>query len=184
MNCRVWYKPDGRVAITYPAPKARRQLNIDEVTTARTAHNERLNAQKRAITARESATEAAEKYKEQAEATAVIAEAAVGPIVVIPDPIFEADQDFLDRVCLKASQGKELEGLPYDDVDPDTLPDRKDREKWRGSKGVGVQIDLSVITPADLRVADKAALEVERGKAVPNMKIALDLLLKLQENKY
>ena len=76
-------------------------------------------------------------------------------------------------------------GLSYEDVDTTALPpDRVDRAKWRRNPAGGVKIDLSVVTPAERRQADKTALDVENKKAQPNMKVALDLLLKLQDNNY
>lgn len=77
-------------------------------------------------------------------------------------------------------------GLEYEDMDTSKLPsDRANRGKWRKSPaGKGVIIDASVVTSAELRMADKAALQAERDKPAPNMKVALDLLLKLQENNY
>lgn len=76
-------------------------------------------------------------------------------------------------------------GLDYEDMDTIALPpDRTERAKWRKDPAGGVKIDHTVVTPAELREADKAALQAERDKPVPNMKTALDLMLKLQENNY
>lgn len=76
-------------------------------------------------------------------------------------------------------------GLDYEDMDTSALPsDRKDRAKWRRKVGGGFGVDASVVTPAELREVDKIALQAETDKAMPNLKTALELLLKLQENNY
>jgi hypothetical protein len=76
-------------------------------------------------------------------------------------------------------------GLDYEDLDTSELPsDRVNRGKWRKRVDGGIKIDNSIVTPAELRMADKVALQAERDKPAPNMKVALDLLLKLQENNY
>jgi hypothetical protein len=76
-------------------------------------------------------------------------------------------------------------GLSHEDMKTTALPsDRVNRAKWRKKLGGGIMIDNTIVTPAELREADKTALDVENKKAQPDMKVALDLLLKLQENKY
>ena len=60
----------------------------------------------------------------------------------------EADQDFLERVSNGCMTGSSFEGAEHEDIDASTLPDRKDRSKWRGSKGQGVRVEASVIPPS------------------------------------
>lgn len=113
MLCRVWYKPDGQVAVTHPAPKAR----LDG----------------------------------------------------------ETDQEFLDRVCVKTAKELGLEGLDYDDVEPSTLPNRKDRDKWRGNKATGLQVDASIITQAERRQAIEAERDAILDKPVHTNKDLIDI---------
>jgi hypothetical protein len=96
----------------------------------------------------------------------------------------ESNQDFLDRVATKAAYSAGLEGLPYDDVDPATLPDRKDRDKWRGSKAQGLRIDPSVVTLAEQRQAVEYALDAELAKPAPNAVTALKLQRQLDTRNY
>lgn len=198
MNCRVIYKTDGTIAVIHPAPKARRQINTSEVLEATEAAQIRLILEESAITMREIANNAAEEDREAAEVVAVLAEAAVGPVIVIPDAIHEADQDFLDRVAEKATKDIEvrnpdgsitivphpLKGLPFDDIDPATLPDRKDRDKWRGSKATGLRVDQSVVTLAERRQAVEDALDAELAKPVPNAVTALKLQRRLDKRDF
>lgn len=89
---------------------------------------------------------------------------------------------FYQRHLLGHSQHS---GLDYEDMVTSALPpDRANRAKWRKKIGSGVIVDNSVVTSTELRQADKVALQAERDKPIPNMKIALDLLIKLQDNNY
>ena len=49
----------------------------------------------------------------------------------------ETEAEFYERVMAKHVAGTVLEGLPFDDVDPATLPEKKHRDKWRGIHGQG-----------------------------------------------
>jgi len=99
----------------------------------------------------------------------------------------ETESEQLERFYQRHLKGHpHHDGLDYEDMDTSELPsNRADRGKWRKNPtGKGVIIDSSIVTPAELRQADKAALQAEREKPAPNMKVALDLILKLQENNY
>lgn len=50
---------------------------------------------------------------------------------------YEKEKEWLDRIFTKAMSG-ELEGLPFDDMDPTLLPSEEDRDCWEGEKGKGV----------------------------------------------
>lgn len=112
-----------------------------------------------------------------------------GSVVVIhPAPkaqmLGETEDDFLKRVFGKAVKDTELEGLPCDDVDPSALPERKHRNKWRGSKGKGVRVDHSVVTVAERRQAVEDELDAELAKETPDSVHALKLQRKLQKKDY
>ena len=111
-------------------------------------------------------------------------------IIMSPNPNTrlkgETEAEQLERFYLRHLEShSDLDGLNYEDMDTSALPsDRTKRDKWRKKPGGGILVDDSVITSNELRTADKVALQAERDKPVPNMKVALDLLLKLQENNY
>ncbi len=97
----------------------------------------------------------------------------------------ETEAAFLKRVFGKAVKGTELEGLPYDDVEPSSLPqDRKDRDKWRGKKGEGIKVDSSIITIAEKRQAIENELDAELAKAAPDPVQVIKLERKLQKRDY
>lgn len=98
----------------------------------------------------------------------------------------ETEAEHLERFYQRHLIGHpQHSGLSFEDMDTTALPsDRVNRDKWRKRLGGGVMVDHSVVTPAELREVDKIALQAERDKATPNMKVALDLMLKLQENNY
>ena len=59
----------------------------------------------------------------------------------------ESETQCMDREMQK---NPELAGLPHDDLLPSQLPqDRKDRDKWRGTKGQGISIDYSLVTKGE-----------------------------------
>lgn len=63
----------------------------------------------------------------------------------------ESEDDFLNRVYLKAVVGTPLEGLDYVIKNKSDLPDRKDRDKWRRktSTSKDIKVDTTVITKND-----------------------------------
>lgn len=121
-KCRVYYRPDGTVAVVHPVFKARR--------------------------------------------------------------LDETEQEFLDRAYAKAEKESGLTGLDFDDTDTANLPDRKDRDKWRGQKGQGVRVDPSVVTRAERRQAVEAQLDAELAKPNPNPVQALKLQRRLEKGEY
>lgn len=206
MNCRVFYKPDETVVVVRVLGSSRRQLNLAEVNAAKEAAQVREQAQAKATALTQYATDVrarvetlvgkargqAQAKAEKAEAEASDALATISPEVVIPAPIHETDQEYIDSAgarAVKKSQDKLdaekakpnpdpdkvafledrlLVGLPFDDIDPATLPDKIDREKWRGSKGAGVSVDATVITLAERRKAKEDALDAELAKPSPD----------------
>ena len=95
----------------------------------------------------------------------------------------ETEVEALDRLV---SGIDELKDLPYEDIDKATLPpDRVHRDKWRKKVGgQGVEIDHTVITPAERRKDDEALLSVELKKTSPSSKVALNLMNKLRKGNY
>jgi hypothetical protein len=77
-----------------------------------------------------------------------------------------------------------LSGLDYDDMDSTALPDRKDREKWRGSKGGGVSIDVSVVTLKERRQAIEDVLDLELVKGTPDAIVIARLNRQLDKGDY
>ena len=78
----------------------------------------------------------------------------------------ETETECMDREMQK---NPELANLPYDDIDPSTLPqDRKDRDKWRGAKGQGISIDHSLVTKGEQMQALENKLDEELGKNNPD----------------
>ena len=122
MNCRVFYRADGTVAVIHPVSKARRAG--------------------------------------------------------------ESEAEFYARVMEEAVTGTDLDGLPYDDIDPAALPTRADREKWRGSKGKGVTIDTSVVTSAERRKAVEDSLDAELAKETPDPVQVIGLRRQLDTGAY
>lgn len=98
----------------------------------------------------------------------------------------ETDKKFLNRVAKKAVAGTELEGLEFDDVEPDELPSRKDRDKWRGAKGGGIHVDESIVTKAEKRQAleDELDAELAKPEAEVNTAKAMKLQRKLDKRDY
>ncbi len=121
----------------------------------------------------------------------------------------ESDQDLLDRVCLKiiGETQKMLDAeknkpnpnpekvikltsyllkpnYDYDDIDPSTLPPRKDREKWRGNKTTGLIVDNSIVTDAEKRQTLEEDLDAELAKPTPNAVKAIRLQRKLEKRDY
>lgn len=78
----------------------------------------------------------------------------------------ETEEQCMDKEMQK---NPELANLPHDDVDPATLPqDRKDRDKWTGSKGQGVSIDHSKVTKTEKIEQLENQLDEELDKSSPN----------------
>ena len=89
-----------------------------------------------------------------------------------------------ERVFTKCAEASGLDGLPYDTMDTADLPDKVDREKWRGAKGAGVAVDPSVVTLTERRQAVKDSLAAELDKAQANPVAAIRLMLQLEEKDY
>lgn len=96
----------------------------------------------------------------------------------------ESDQDFLGRVAIKACKGMELEGCDYDDIDSSTLPSRQYRDKWRGNKVTGIQIDHSIITEVEKRQSVEDSLDQELIKSNPDLIKIVRLQRKLEKRNY
>ena len=78
----------------------------------------------------------------------------------------ETETQCMDREMQK---NPALADLPHDDVDPTTLPqDRKERNKWRGSKGQGISIDHSLVTKQEKIEELKQKLDEELDKNNPS----------------
>ncbi len=96
----------------------------------------------------------------------------------------ETQGEFLERVYLSSVQGTELEGLPYDDLDPTILPDRTDRDKWRKNQGGGVRVDHTVVTGTEMRRAVEDRLDAELAKSAPDTVLVLKLQRKLEKSLF
>ncbi len=83
----------------------------------------------------------------------------------------ETETQCMDREMQK---NPSLANLPHDDIDPSQLPqDRKDRDKWTGSKGRGISIDRSKVTKNEKMTELQDKLDQELDKNNPNsVKIA------------
>jgi len=83
----------------------------------------------------------------------------------------ETETECMDRIMEK---NPELANLPHDDILSSELPqDRKDRDKWRGSKGQGVWVDHSLVTKGEKIEELTQKLDEELDKNNPNsIKIA------------
>lgn len=78
----------------------------------------------------------------------------------------ETEIQCMDRIMEKSP---ELAALPHDDIDPSQLPqDRKDRNKWTGSKGQGISIDHSKVTKGEKIEELTQKLDEELDKNNPN----------------
>ncbi len=77
----------------------------------------------------------------------------------------------------------ELKALPHEDIELDALP-KKDRDKWRGSKGKGVHVDKKVVTVAEKRQAIEDALDAELAKSNPDAVAVLRLQRQLDKKDY
>lgn len=110
--------------------------------------------------------------------------------VAVVHPVFKArrldetEQEFLDRAYAKAEKESGLTGLDFDDTDTANLPDRKDRDKWRGQKGQGVSVDQTVVTGAERRQAVEAQLDTELAKPTPDPVKALQLRRQIEKGDY
>ncbi len=95
----------------------------------------------------------------------------------------ESEAVWLKRVYEKTEQFRD--GLPFDDIDTSQLPpDRKARDKWRGSKGNGVHVDNTIVTVAEKRQKVEDDLDAELAKPAPNAIVAMRLQRKLDKREY
>ncbi len=123
-KCRVWYRTDGKISISYP--DLRPEKKPEHLTI-----NEWINKQ-------------------------------------------------LDNVPIKAPQ---FAGLDFEDVDSSKLPqDRKDRDRWRGTKATGIKIDTTVVLRKDIEKQLDA--ELTKPNPNPNPITALKLQRKLDKREY
>ncbi len=72
-----------------------------------------------------------------------------------------AIEDFLESEAKKCG----LDSFPFDIINSEDLPKEKP-DKWRGSKGKGIWIDESIITPKEARKAKED--ELDAALADPN----------------
>lgn len=76
--------------------------------------------------------------------------------------------------------------LPNEDVDDSSLPngndptDKKDRDRWRGTKAAGIRIDNSIVLRKDLA----AQLDAELAKPSPNAITAMRLQRRLDRGDH
>lgn len=84
----------------------------------------------------------------------------------------------LDNVAIKAPP---YSGLDFEDIDISQLPqDRADRDRWRGTKATGIQIDNTVILRQDL----EKDIDDELLLINPNMKKIMQLIRKLDKREH
>ncbi len=98
------------------------------------------------------------------------------------------DTEFFD-VCqnqLSTEVRPRLVGATYDDIEEADLPayDSSTRPKWKKKLGGGVEIDNTIITDAEKRVAIEKQLDDELAKQNPNPIEALKLQRKLDKREY
>ena len=94
----------------------------------------------------------------------------------------ETEAKWLKRTYEKTSVHKE--GLLFDDIDTDDLPqDRSTRDKWRKKTGGGVKIDNTIKTDAEKRQKIEDDLDTELAKPNPDAVKALKLKRKLEKNE-
>jgi hypothetical protein len=77
----------------------------------------------------------------------------------------ESETSCMDRI----SKNNSMEGMPYDDMFLNELPDRTFRNKWRGEKGKGIWIDHSLITRNDKIKEFNEEIDKELDKNKPDM---------------
>lgn len=79
----------------------------------------------------------------------------------------ETEEEWLERVFARAiKQDKELEGQPFDDIDPSELPqDRTYRDLWRGEKGKGIRVATELIPEYKESLKTPQQKEIEALKA-------------------
>lgn len=76
--------------------------------------------------------------------------------------------------------------LPFDDTDTSQLPnganprDRKDRNRWRGTKATGVQIDGTVVLKEDI----EQQLDNELAKTTPDLITVERLRRKIEKKEH
>ena len=76
--------------------------------------------------------------------------------------------------------------LDYDEIDDSQLPngnnpmDRKDRDRWRGTKTTGIKIDATVMLRKDLY----KQIDDELARATPDMVVVARLEGKLRRNEH
>lgn len=107
----------------------------------------------------------------------------------------ETEEEQLERYYQQATKrrvdpetGEEvihkLEGLPNEDVPVANLPDRAQRDRWRGEKGQGIVVDPSVITLADRKKALEDELDAEIAAPGGNPMTAMALQRRLDREDY
>ena len=153
--CRVYYRADGSVAVVHPAPQSRRVIVVSPSGERR-------------------------EYKARNDFMAKVPALRQSGVTVI----VEDDRAFLDRVYAEAEATGGLAGLDYEELDPVELPDRVEREKWRGGKGLGVKIDPAVVTEKDRRLQVEADLDAELASPQPDPVTVIRLKRKLDKRDY
>ena len=96
----------------------------------------------------------------------------------------ETLDEFYERVFRKAMASGGMADCDYDDVSPDTLPDRSMRDKWRGNKQTGIKIDKSIVLPHEKKQKDKDSISSELDKTSPDLLKVIKLQQKIIENNY
>ncbi len=111
----------------------------------------------------------------------------------IPDGM--TNDEWIDAQFLQSSENKpnlHVDGdidkplLDFDEVDDSTLPNgadptnRKDRDRWRGNKAIGIKIDNTVILRKDL----EKDLDDELDKPNPNQGVINSLQRRLRKKDH
>ncbi len=74
-----------------------------------------------------------------------------------------------------------FQGLDFEDINPSQLPqDRKDRNRWRGTKAQGIKVDSTVVLRQDL--LDQ--LDAELDKPNSDLKKALKLQRRIDKKEH
>ncbi len=98
----------------------------------------------------------------------------------------EAESEWLKRIYNKSAAL--YVGLEYEDIDISQLPqgqDRKGREvKWKGSKGVAITVDNTILTETEKKQKIEDDLDAELAKSNPDAIKALKLQRKLDKKEY
>lgn len=186
MRCILVYKADGSVAIIHPAPKSRK-VYIDEVEKFfRITPEQAKELDPLLIVENERGLFRRETFKNVEVGHKVLKELLSENKEI--KYTYEPEDEWIGRVYEKSTADtigpdgevivNELKGLNYEVVPVENLPDHTYRNCWRGAKGQGVAVDVTLKAKHDAEFAIKEQIKKDKEEEERNAKSkAIDRLV-------